>query len=872
MSKLRREEASKWKQILASIPILVILLLGMLVLIPINTTHAYTNSKDADSIYSQIDATSVSSYTLATTTGLTIGDLLTLSITCAVGTMQVSHGANALTYSASVVYPTAITDTQSDIWVSAVNNGGLNYYQGLDNKINTIWTSKAKATSTGTITVTLSGTTGFCADVFQSFNTDAFSIYKVQWTSGIATCIHGATYGGGAADTTCNTNADLWSPQTLSLPKITIPSDSITVGFETSNCNTNPSYYAWGNGGSYTNAYWGFPSTMVSSLLYTGAFSSNPYQACYPFMTSTAPSGGGQNIKTAMTATSYQYYSSSTPTQYSETTNLQGVAFKADMYSQSYSCTVNLVSSTCYQYNIYTSMLFIVFSGTSGSNTTPATIYQNGCSFDPIQNSSTHYVSLISNETYLFYSQTTTSQMLLNFTVFFHSITVYASGDIINLNIYGVANQNAITNVNTLPLMYTYQKTLLTTSTPFKISLGLSIALPNNGQYVFALSSKHDGIQLYAGNLGNTLYIDSTDGYNPTSLTTLGTGQSSSICMYTLTAMPELITNIGVTMTTTVGANTIYVTTYLYSLQGSNGAVAIIQDMTAYLPIWIFPLLLGAWFGLVGLMMGLVISLGMGTAFGIIPLWLTFLLGLGILYAMAKLHWYDMPSILGLGAIGFPIACLILAIMMSPVSYTATNPNCNLFSSYNCEFQFNTNATIILSTGGYTYYNAPYQTCQQTAGIGDPILKFLANLPVFSTIFDISAALGGLVGYGIGHGFGGNGLNIYATCIQQSGNILVFHYTSGDLFFLLIGVILSSAAIAVLGSISILGTSAFNSGATYLTFMVMSLSLIWLVLTSFAYPTFAQINGVGMPPVIGATLYFLLTTIYALGILDVIGG
>ena len=216
----------------------------------------------------------------------------------------------------------------------------------------------------------------------------------------------------------------------------------------------------------------------------------------------------------------------------------------------------------------------------------------------------------------------------------------------------------------------------------------------------------------------------------------------------------------------------------------------------------------------------------------------------------------------GIGALSFTILALIFAIIFSPLG-TGINSSCSLSSSSNCALQFNTQATIVLSTNGYSLYNATYQTCQNITGVNNvPVLGYLANLPILSNVYDLwssfSSSLYNLVVSS------SSATIIPNICSQQSGNILVFHYTGQDLVFLLIGVIMASGAIAALTGISFIGNGQ-NSAGTYIVFMISSLGLLWLVLSSFALPTFTQ-----MPVIIGGTLWTFLTVMYAFGMIDII--
>lgn len=210
----------------------------------------------------------------------------------------------------------------------------------------------------------------------------------------------------------------------------------------------------------------------------------------------------------------------------------------------------------------------------------------------------------------------------------------------------------------------------------------------------------------------------------------------------------------------------------------------------------------------------------------------------------------------GLGVLAFPIMALVLAIIFSPIGLS-TNASCSLASGTNCALNFNNNATIVLSTSGYAVYDKAYLTCQQITGVSG-FTGWLASLPILSSIFDFSAWLGA----SIGAIFTGN-QQVASTCSSQVGNILIFNYTGTDLVFLLIGVVVTSAGIAAIAGISTIAGGE-NSAGTYIVFMVSALALFWIVLSSFALPTFSQ-----MPVVIGGTLWTLLTAMYAFGMIEI---
>lgn len=622
MSKLSRVEASRTtKHLLASIPIIFLLILTMLACIPIQSTHAtYTNNLTNDNAGSSTG----SSFTITSQTGITSGDLLILEFKSRGTIITGNSGSSAHNEVYNVNgYILTLTDSSGDIW-HTISTQDITGYPALDNSLLQIFYTRAVTTSTGTISITMSTTTSSINWIYGDYNVGTQNIYSIEFTGGAAVCVYGQPYGSGVpTGKTCvfGNNAELTSLSTFVTNKISVPSDSITVALGETSCDANAG------------------SGTIST--YANTFQPLTYGTAYIYLS-------GCTLGTVYPLQMYYMYSAS-PTNFVESwiysqysiTNSVGINLDSIGYYQTYSCTVNQVTSTCYEWDLWGTILSVTFSGTGGSTSTPATIYTNGCSFNPILNGTTNYVSLISNETYLYYGQSATSQIFLNFTVYIHAVTAYPSGDVLNLNLYAINNQNSVSSANELSLVYTKQKTLQTTSTPYKISIGLSIALPTNGQYVFALSTHHNGIQLYKGNKGLTLYIDSVDGYNPTALSTIGTPQTTPICMFALIAMPSIITTIGgIGGTVTQGTITItqVTTSFIYSLQGSRGSEALVQDVTAYLPLWIFPLIFGVWFGLIGLFMGLIIGVGTGTAFGIVPLWLAFLLGLGLLYMMSKLH------------------------------------------------------------------------------------------------------------------------------------------------------------------------------------------------------------------------------------------
>ena len=579
------------------------MLIGVFYFIPILPIHAYTNNIVTST--SQTN-TSTASFTYTSVSGINAGDLQLLKfVSCGTEvTGQSSPYHNGIFNTAGHV--TTVTDVTGDTWTT-FNSQDVTGYKNTDNCAIQVFSSKALSTTTGTITVTLSQSTATVFTIYSDYNTDATAFYSVSFIGSSEQCSKGVTYGSGLYAGTpysCNNsdNSQIVSTKTLSSGTYNLPSDSLTIAIAETSCGGGLGSYQTGNGGLY-NA---FSNYLAGNSVATSCIT-------------------GQQASGYALSFSYLY----TPTALQTSTTLQmnmgGYPLTGTPNSnvyQSYSCTVNLVSSTCFEWDNWLSILIVNFNGQGGSTSTPATIYNNGCSFNPIANVSTHYGNLKSNQTVFFYGQSTTSQIFLNLTFYIKSVTAQSIGDILNVNIYTNSNQNGITNANPLNLVYTAQSTLRTTSTAFKVSLLPNIALPNNGQYAFGLSSKHNGIIIYRGNTGLTLYNDTADGYNPLQLTTLGTAQTYSMCMFGLIALPAITINVS-------GNNnggTVTITSVITNLASPVGGALIISDLVTFLPFWILPLLFTALLRTTaGLLYGLMIALMLGIFIGLIPYWTIFI-------------------------------------------------------------------------------------------------------------------------------------------------------------------------------------------------------------------------------------------------------
>ena len=183
-----------------------------------------------------------------------------------------------------------------------------------------------------------------------------------------------------------------------------------------------------------------------------------------------------------------------------------------------------------------------------------------------------------------------------------------------------------------------------------------NIEVPPSTTFAISIMSRFAGLSLYQDTIDVlTLYGDTADyvlgsGTPPNFISNffvatphiylVATGSQSSL-ITTATAITQVTVCIsGGTCTFTTATVTQQVTqtltSFMYSLVGTNGAVANIQDLTAFIPVWVLPLVMGGLFGVIGLLFGAILGLGMGSVLGIIPLWMSFLLGLGIVFILFK--------------------------------------------------------------------------------------------------------------------------------------------------------------------------------------------------------------------------------------------
>lgn len=179
-----------------------------------------------------------------------------------------------------------------------------------------------------------------------------------------------------------------------------------------------------------------------------------------------------------------------------------------------------------------------------------------------------------------------------------------------------------------------------------------NVEIPPTTTFAISIMSRYSGLRIWTASDNILLYGDTADytgtaGVPPLTLSNYFTTTPPIYLYYTGSQSP-IITTSAITNTSTITClsgstcitSTVFVTqvstSLIYSMQGSNGAVANIQDITAFLPVWVLPLIMGVLFGVIGLLFGGVVGLGMGVMLGVIPLWFAFLLGLGIVFLLFK--------------------------------------------------------------------------------------------------------------------------------------------------------------------------------------------------------------------------------------------
>lgn len=582
MSKLLKVEAGRMKSLLASIPIIITLILSIISIISFSPiTHA---TAPTYSTYNWFGTISGSTCYFASMTGTANKGLLL---------WVYSYPNTALI--------TSITDTAGDIFsqVSYIATGtsGTSGYE-----VEVWYVILVSASGAGTITVNYSPSASQCA----------FSEAIISQPIGI-----NSFYGGIATGTTnslqivaINVNQQL---------SFTAPANSLVL------ISTN--IFSYGLIQSYAlNPYL---LTTSSPLIWINALGScaNP---CTNDVTGALPSG----------TTTWGF-------------GIQGSYFTT---SASLSLTFNYQSasavpaSTSFADTVFAIVLSTTSIGAPSCSGYTCTITGGGTTRLGTTKTIKHGV------TYFYTSTTpTTGIYLQNVTTLIHDYTNATVGyttDTYYLVLYtNPTTGTQINSNNPLTLQLSQPFTITTGSTNVYAHWYPNLAISPSYTYAIGIISSYKGLTLYKSS-GVTMENDTTDSITSGVMSKITIYQNnpsplflgwygylpSQLVSQTFTQLTTYTCVSGSTCITSVSTITQTQTSYLYSLQGSNGAMGIVQDVTAYIPLWIFPLLLGAWFGLVGLFMGLIIGVGMGTAFGIVPTWLAFLIGLGLLYMMSKLH------------------------------------------------------------------------------------------------------------------------------------------------------------------------------------------------------------------------------------------
>lgn len=265
-----------------------------------------------------------------------------------------------------------------------------------------------------------------------------------------------------------------------------------------------------------------------------------------------------------------------------------------------------------------------------------------------------------------------------------------------------------------------------------------------------------------------------------------------------------------------------------------------------------------------------------------------------------------------------PLAFQIIAIIFSPVGLAlSTACNVNPFNNPDCGVIFTSQQSIAFTATGYSYVVAQAaQNCSQLQING----VTMANIPILGTIAQLPI-LGGALNYIIGliqgvrtsfdsvllHGYTitnspqgeyisspvpiGNdvfqnqpylvnstqGQEIVAqynvidqqainsqqlanACLKGSQALFIISFNPQDILLLFISAVATAAAISAVSS------TVLNAGGALIIFKVSSLSLIYLILTGLAFPTWAII-----PSPFGSTLYAFLTLGFALGTIGDVG-
>jgi hypothetical protein len=574
----------------------------------VQVAHAYSNTVTAKG---SATGTSVSSFTISSSS-VTAGDLLVLMIQTTGGTIQ-----NNKLYPSAGPYASSVTDITGDSWTTInsedANPGYQSAYTSFTNPgygpTIQVWYASALSSSTGTITVTLSGSAStYYANVLMG-DSNTLGVYGVMYFSATGICTNGITYGSNppaSGSFECvGTAGDIYGPSTVSFSHA-IPSNSLVIGQDVS------TFCAYAGNSN--------PSISVPS----------PFIRLVSSQSGGCGAGGSWNQQMI----DWAYFTGQTTLSTSITVSqgtISGTYFSnPNGWVQKYTCTVNLVTSTCLDYDGFVNGLYVIFT-VGGSTFTQGGTQQIGCSFNPIANASTHYVSLTGNQTWFYYGQSTVGQLFFNLTVYVHAISV-TSNRHLSLIIFTNPNQNAISVSNPLVQKLIYTWNLPTTGGPQKFSIAPQVDLPNSGQYAYAVSADHSGVTLFQGNTGLIMYPDSVDGYAAASINALPSPAATPACMFGIIAIPTTATTVTTGGSGGTGTATVTVTSYYSNCSSDPSACSqsFLANIISYLPFIFLSLVLGAMFKVPGLIFGMALGSIIEVGMGVFPVWVIAIVVFGI--------------------------------------------------------------------------------------------------------------------------------------------------------------------------------------------------------------------------------------------------
>ena len=497
----------------------------------------------------------------------------------------------------------SITDTDGNTWIRiAREQANFGTGTGASSPISEMWYAvQVTNVASNTVTLTLASSASFCG----------ITLYKVN------TPVSLNAFGGTTSDT--HLSAILGT-----VPLLNVKLNTNTFQFQSST--------------SYIVFNYAFSNTTFGT---TNFVSFSPYA---PLVSSTAPECAGlqNNIQCGAQETSVVLGSNQVA---------------ASSYAVQAKSTTSITNT--YSYGLITAV-FAAFT------VNPPSCQNCGISGGGNTKDTTTTFSLMGNSTYVYLADSPIGGALIqNITTEVSAYTNAGSGkslDWIYICIYSLPNgvlQSSvpISSSNTLKQQYCQLiNTVSTGQTNQFIHVYPNIVISPSTTYGVSIFSRYSGLAIYHTSTTITMYIDTSDytgtlGIPPTNL---GNAVSTNALFLVWTGFQSVVSGTGgttITTTTTVCAsgatctidvatitNTVSVvsTSLIYSMQGSNGAVANIQDITAFLPVWVLPLIMGVLFGVIGLLFGGVVGLGMGVMLGIIPLWFAFLLGLAITFLLFK--------------------------------------------------------------------------------------------------------------------------------------------------------------------------------------------------------------------------------------------